>query len=156
LANADYLLLSRRSFLGNKSYWPGVPDDPNSTAIRREFSTLIAQTPKLVISDKLSPPNSRPGPTPKSSLVIGPTTGSGELKRQQGRDILVLMSHLLWQNLLAHDLVDELQLTVFPLVGGVGEPLFVSRPQVPLNPVCIQTWDDSGNVLHVYEVGRRT
>jgi len=113
LANADYLLLSRRSFLGNKSYWPGVPDDPNSTAIRRELSTLIAQTPKLVISDKLEPAELSPWTNTEVIPRHRAHDRIGELKRQQGRDILVLMSHLLWQNLLAHDLVDELQLTCF-------------------------------------------
>src|SRR5690606_30804402 len=45
---ADTLLLSgRTSFLGNKTYWSSVPDDPNSTAIRREFAGLIRSIEKI-------------------------------------------------------------------------------------------------------------
>ena len=41
LRAADTLLLSgRTSFLGNKNYWTSVPNDPNATAIRREYSGL--------------------------------------------------------------------------------------------------------------------
>ena len=54
LKAADFLLLSRNAFLGNKDYWTGVPHDPDATAIRREFAALIAAIPKLVISDKLT------------------------------------------------------------------------------------------------------
>src|SRR6476646_108402 len=52
---ADTLVLSgRTSFLGNKEYWTSVPDDPNSTVIRREFAGLIASIEKIVISDHLT------------------------------------------------------------------------------------------------------
>ena len=43
---ADFLLLSRNSFLGNKAYWTGVPNDPKATAIRREIADLIEITRK--------------------------------------------------------------------------------------------------------------
>ena len=52
---ADTLLLSgRTSFLGNKEYWSGVPNDPNATVIRREFAGLIKSIEKIVISDYLT------------------------------------------------------------------------------------------------------
>ena len=37
LRAADFLLLSRNSFLGNREYWTGVPNNPGATAIRREI-----------------------------------------------------------------------------------------------------------------------
>lgn len=52
---ADTLLLSgRTSFLGNKEYWSGVLNDPDATAIRREFAGLIKSIEKVVVSDHLT------------------------------------------------------------------------------------------------------
>ena len=52
---ADTLLWGGRSnFLGNMSYWPGVTDDPNATAIRREFARIMNPMQKVVVSDKLT------------------------------------------------------------------------------------------------------
>src|ERR1044071_5771206 len=52
LRAADFLLLSRNSFLGNKEYWTSVPVNPNATAIRRETAELFRSIQKIVISDK--------------------------------------------------------------------------------------------------------
>ncbi len=60
---ADFLLLSRNSFLGCKEYWTGVPDDPNATLIRREMAALFKSIEKIVISDNLS--HRRVGPLGK-------------------------------------------------------------------------------------------
>src|SRR5207245_1722407 len=54
LRAADFLLLSRTAFLGNKGFWPGVALDPKATAIRRELAGLFSGIQKLVISDKLT------------------------------------------------------------------------------------------------------
>src|SRR4028119_2172658 len=51
LRAADTLVLSgRASFLGNKEYWSGVPNNPDATPIRREFAELIKRVDKLVVS----------------------------------------------------------------------------------------------------------
>jgi hypothetical protein len=55
LQAADTLVLSgRTSFLGNKGYWTGVPNDPNATAIRREFAEHIKRVDKVVVSDTIT------------------------------------------------------------------------------------------------------
>jgi hypothetical protein len=51
---ADFMLLSRNSFLQNKAYWTGVPNDPQATAIRRETGRLFQAIQKIVISDNLT------------------------------------------------------------------------------------------------------
>ena len=150
LQAADYLLLSHKAFLGNKDYWTGVRGSPEVTPVRREFAEVIAETPKLVISDKLGTDELAPwGNTeviPREAAVERIAT----LKAGGDRDILVLLSRLLWGDLLAKRLVDEIHITFFPIVGGEGKPLFAERSTVPLRLLRSESWPGSGKVLTVY------
>lgn len=153
LRAADILLLGRSSYELFKGYWPPVADDPNATPVTREVSRLDNAIEKVVVSDSLTPNQTAPW---HNTRILGRADAHrdiAELKRQSGKEILVFASRILWNDLLAHGLVDECHLMISPVILGKGTPLFASSPPIPLRLIDTLTWPGSGLVLVRYAAG---
>ena len=155
LRDADTLLLGRVSYEGFKGYWPSVADDSTAAPIQREISRLNNAIDKVVISDSLNAEDLAPWHNTRIIRRADAHKQIAELKRQSGKDILVFGSHVLWNDLLVNDLVDQLHLMTCPVVLGRGTPLFIGQPAVALRLIDTRTWDGSGNVLARYDAGEK-
>src|SRR6266566_2209465 len=104
------LLLGRRTWQLFAGIWPGR-DDP--------FSAKMNAMPKLVASCSLEHAAGW-----QNSAVLPGDLAEEAAKRKQAHDIVVMGSASVVRALMAHDLVDEYRLLVFPLVLGEGARLF--------------------------------
>lgn len=153
LRAADTTLIGRVSFELFHSFWPEVardPDSPRWTDEQRELSKAGASVPTIVVSDTLT------GNLPNVTIIKRADAHEriAELKRQPGKDILITGSRTLWNDLLAHDLIDEIHLMIGNVVLGEGVPAFAAAPPASLRLVEVRNWRDSNNVLVRYEVQR--
>ncbi len=113
MANADAMLLGRVTYEEFAAYWP-THDSADPLAV------YMNDTPKYVASTTLRSVDW------KNSTLLGPdfVAEITRLKQQPGKDISVVGSAALVQSLLQHDLLDELDLLVHPIVVGTGKRLF--------------------------------
>jgi dihydrofolate reductase len=154
LRQADVHLVGRISFELFQSFWPKVAEDPSSeewTPEQRELSQAGRSVGTIVVSDTLTT-NWRDVRVIRRADAYEQIA---ELKRQAGKDILLTGSRTLWNDLLAHDLVDEIHLLIGNQVLGEGVPVFAGKQDASLRLIEVRTWEDSDNVLVRYEVRHR-
>jgi dihydrofolate reductase len=117
-ARMDALLLGRKTWEIWETYWPHHDSgDPVSHGI----NVLPKYVPSTTLKD----------PTWQNTHVIDRDVEPAvrELKAKPGRDLLLQGSGVLLRWLLERDLVDELNLLVYPVVLGQGLRLFPEQGQ---------------------------
>jgi dihydrofolate reductase len=106
------LLLGRKTYEIFAAHWPNVSGDPTADSLNSAKKYVASRTLESVDWNN-------------STLIKG---DAGEqvaaLKDQSGPQINVPGSSNLIQTLLKHDLIDEFQLWIFPVVVGGGKRLF--------------------------------
>jgi dihydrofolate reductase len=115
MAASDAMLLGRATYEEFASYWP------YQDSAEQPYTDYLNNTPKYVVSTTLEEPLG----WQNSTLIKGNVVEKiSALKRQPGKDITVIGSGTLVHSLLQNDLLDELVLTVHPVVLGSGKRLF--------------------------------
>jgi dihydrofolate reductase len=150
LRAADTLLLGRRSFEGFKGYWPAIADDPDAPPVEREISRLDNAIDKVVVSDSLTDADTAPwSDTTRIVRRADAHAAIAELKRGDGREILMFGSHVLWNDLLTAGLVDELHFMIGSAFLGDGVPVFTG-PRTGLRLLDARVLDGSSLILARY------
>ncbi|MGB6603297.1 MAG: dihydrofolate reductase family protein [Steroidobacteraceae bacterium] len=114
LRGVDTILFGRRTYLMMAAYWPAAPRD--------EIADQMNSLRKLVFSRTLGRAEWN-----NSHLVRDDAAGEvAKLKRESGKDIVILGSASLASSLLQANLVDEYRVILQPVLLGSGNPLFKS------------------------------
>ena len=136
------LLLGRKTFEIFAAYWPDHPEE----------GAEINRATKFVVSSVL-----QSHPWERSVFLNGDAADEvRKLKQGDGPDLQVHGSGNLIQTLMAHDLVDEFWLKIFPVTLGAGRRLFaegtlpaalkVSETRVSPNGVVVAQYARAGDV----------
>jgi dihydrofolate reductase len=141
---ADALLLGRKTFEIWEPYWPlHYGGDPVSHGI----NILPKYVPSTTLKD----------PTWQNTHVIDGDVEAAlrELKAKPGRELQVHGSGELLRWLLERDLVDELNLRIYPVIVGDGRRLFPETGQTHTLALLDSTVTASGVTIQTYRLAGR-
>jgi dihydrofolate reductase len=140
---ADALLLGRKTWEIWEPYWPHHDDNP--------FGHAINELPKYVPSSTLR------DPTWQNTHVIGDDVEAAirELKAKPGSELQLHGSGELLRWLLERDLVDELNLRIYPVVVGDGLRLFPEHGQTHTLKLVDSRSTSTGVMIQTYRPGGR-
>jgi dihydrofolate reductase len=129
IPRVDACLLGAGMYPGYEAYWTAVQNGPDKplpqtgkvpTRGEVEYARFAAQTPHYVLTSTLTS-----ALWPKTSFVRG-LDEVAALKQQPGKDIYLIGGARTLASLIDAGLVDELRLTVHPLIAGEGKALFAT------------------------------
>ena len=134
------LLLGRRTYDMWSGYWPKAPGGPMADRLNAATKYVATHRP--------------------DSLAWGPFEGVGpdivegvrRVKSQAGPDLILWGSATLTSTLLAHGLVDEVLLLVYPVLLGTGKRFFAQQTPACSFELLRSKAMSSGIVFSVYKV----
>jgi dihydrofolate reductase len=114
---ADALLIGRRTYESFAGAWP---------TREGEFADKFNSMPKFVVSTTLKDPEWN------NTTVLDSGEATAQVRKLKGEfdgELQVPGSHRLVQELIESDLVDQINLMVFPVVLGTGKKAFEEKPE---------------------------
>ena len=137
MSQSDGLLFGRRTYEDLLTTW---------NARGGMFKDALNAAQKYVVSHTLTDPM----PWPNSTLLAGDVVQEvADLRARPGRELHIMGSGQLIETLVAHQLVDEFLLMIFPVVLGSGRRLFAGDTYAQLDLVDAKA-TQSGVVISTY------
>jgi len=127
MSQVDTCVLGGGMYPGYEQYWRAILADPEAvlafsgkvaTAEEVAYARFADRTPHLVLSTTLDEPD---WPTAR---IVRDVETLAALKQEPGKDIFVVGGARTVSSLISHGLVDEIRLTVHPIILGEGKALF--------------------------------
>lgn len=122
------VILGHKTYEMMKSYWPtqeAIRNDP-------EMAKVMNNSEKIVFSRKLE--SVEEGPNWKNVSLMKEITKDSitKLKKQKGKDMVIIGSGSIVRQLTELGLIDEYELIVVPIVLGMGKSFFANIKQMDL------------------------
>ncbi len=149
---ADTALYGRVTYEMMQAYWPTAGQQPNASKHDKEHAVWYNKVSKIVLSRTIGDEGL------DNTKVIGDqlVNNINEIKKQDGKNILIFGSPTASHSLLSQDLIDEFWLFVNPVLLGQGIPLFKGVTETTkLNLIETKTFSCGVIALH-YERKRDT
>jgi dihydrofolate reductase len=153
LRSAGTLLLGRTTFSMFSAYWPTVADDSGASAVLRESARLNGGMNKVVVSDTIRLDAAAPWGNAEVVARQQAHARIAQIKASTQRDVVVFGSHVLWNDLVVHGLIDELHLLMGSVVLGDGVRAFEQALAAPMRLMSEHWLPGSNTVLLQYSCG---
>jgi dihydrofolate reductase len=140
IIGADYdLLLGKRTYDIFSAYWPKHQNHPVGATFERINKYVLTHS-------------DAPLEWANSHRLSGDTAEAvAELKRSEGRDLLIQGSSTLYMPLLAAGLIDRLVIMTFPVILGGGKSIFDGPPASGALKLTEHSVSDKGVIFSIYE-----
>ena len=158
LPRVDAALLGGGMYPGYEQYWTAIqerPDEPIPmtgkvpTPGEVEYARFTAQAPHYVLSSTLT------SATWSNTSFLRGLDEVAALKRQPGKDIYLVGGARVLASLIDAGLVDELRLTVHPLIAGDGKSLFATTEGRRVLELREVQQPQDGLVSLIYGIGKQ-
>ena len=158
LPRVDAALLGAGMYPGYEQYWTAIqerPDEPlpmtgkMPTPGEVEYARFTAQAPHYVLSSTLT------SATWSNTSFLRGLDEVAALKRQPGKDIYLVGGAQVLASLIDAGLVDELRLTVHPLIAGDGKSLFATTEGRRVLELREVQQPQDGLVSLIYGIGKQ-
>lgn len=158
MPQVDACLLGAGMYPRYEQYWTAVQNGPDKPLPRTgkvptpdevEYARFAAQTPHYVLSSTLT------SATWSNTSFLRGLDEVAALKRQPGKDIYLVGGAQVLATLIDAGLVDELRLTVHPLIVGDGKSLFATTEGRRVLELRKVQQPNDGLVSLIYGIGKQ-